>query len=173
MSESKDLSVHFSSASSEWQTPPWLFTRLNDEFHFDLDAAASDTNHLCDRYYTAEIDALKQRWGKDARTVFVNPPYGRIGPQFLSYGYAQTRIYITLTVVFLVPARPDTKVWHECCAHGEVRFLRGRIGFINPSLPSYRANESFKVSPAPFPSAIVVFGARAKVGQTFYVDYRS
>lgn len=168
----KDLSVHFSSASNEWQTPPWLFSRLNTEFSFDLDAAASEVNHLCARYYTAEQDALKQQWGVDAKVAFCNPPYGRIGPRFLAYGAAQCRLYPDLTSVFLVPARPDTAVWQDHCSQGEVRFLRGRIGFVNPTLPSYRADGGFKVSPAPFPSAIVVFGAKARAGQTFYVDYR-
>lgn len=167
-----DLSVHFSSASNEWQTPRWLFDRLNAEFAFDLDAAASDANHLCERYYTAAQDALKQEWGKDGTMVFCNPPYGRLGPRFIAYAYEQTVKYPHLTVVFLVPARPDTKVWHQCCARGEVRFMRGRIGFINPALPSYKADGDFKVSPAPFPSAIVVFGAKAKAGVTSYVDYR-
>lgn len=168
----KDHSVHFSSASNEWQTPPWLFARLNSEFSFDFDAAASDANHLCPKYYTAEQDALKQQWGRDGTACWINPPYGRIGPRFLSYGAEQCRLYPHLTVVFLVPARPDTAVWQDHCSRGEVRFLRGRIGFVNPSLPSYRADGDFKVSPAPFPSAIVVFGAKARAGQTFYVDYR-
>ena len=33
-------SVHFMSKKSDWETPQDLFNRLNDEFHFTLDAAA-------------------------------------------------------------------------------------------------------------------------------------
>lgn len=166
------MAVHFSSASNEWQTPDWLYQRLHAEFSFDLDAAATVANAKCPRFYTAEMDALKQDWGKDGTTVWLNPPYGRLISRFVPYAYDQTRRAKRLTVVMLIPARVDTKWWHEACAHGEVRFLKGRVGFINPTLPSYREEGGFKVSPAPFPSAVVAFGDKAKMGQTFYVDYR-
>lgn len=53
----------FSSNSDEWATPQEIFDSLNAEFHFTLDAAATAENHKCERYYTAEQDALKQSWG--------------------------------------------------------------------------------------------------------------
>jgi phage N-6-adenine-methyltransferase len=168
----KDLSVHFSSRSNDWQTPPWLFSLLNEEFYFDLDAAASDANHLCPRYYTEQQDALVQEWGKDAKSVWTNPPYGRIIPRFVKHAHEQTLKYPLLTVTMLIPARTDTKWWHNHCAKGEVRFIKGRLKFINPALPSFRADGDFKMSPAPFPSAIVIFGAEAVAGKTSYVEYR-
>ena len=169
---SKNLDVHFSSDSNEWQTPPWLFNLMDKEFGgFQLDAAATEKNALCSKYYTQEIDGLKQEWGKDADLVWINPPYSRIGPKFLRYGYEQSLKYPHLTAVFLVPARPDTAVWHECCAHGEVRLIRGRLSFAKPVAPDTEPALP-KNAPAPFPSALVIFGARAKAGQTFYVDYR-
>ena len=48
----------FTSDKSCWETPQTLFDELDREFHFDLDAAASDDNHKCDTYFTK-----KQDWG--------------------------------------------------------------------------------------------------------------
>ena len=49
--------------SDEWETPEAFFQDLNREFHFNLDACASDENHKCDRYFTKEQDGLSQNWG--------------------------------------------------------------------------------------------------------------
>lgn len=65
----------FSSDRMDWRTPPELFRALDAEFHFTLDAAANEANHLCDRYYTAEDSAFWHSW--DGEHVFCNPPYGR------------------------------------------------------------------------------------------------
>ena len=66
----------YSSNTPEWATPIDFFNKLNEEFHFDLDVAADDTNHKCDRYYTKETDGLANfdNW---TGMVWCNPPYGR------------------------------------------------------------------------------------------------
>jgi len=61
------------------------------------------------------------------------------------------------TVVCLIPARTDTTWWHKYCMKGEIRLIKGRLKFVNRTLPSYREDGDFKTSPAPFPSAIIVF----------------
>lgn len=53
----------FSSKTNEWATPPDVFKRLDDEFHFNLDPCATDENHKCEKYYTASDDGLLQNWG--------------------------------------------------------------------------------------------------------------
>lgn len=55
--------VHFMSEKSDWETPQELFDKLHEEFHFTLDAAASDHNHKLPRYYTESTDGLRQDWG--------------------------------------------------------------------------------------------------------------
>lgn len=52
-----------SSITDEWATPQDLFDILDDEFHFNLDPCADDTNHKCARYYTKETDGLSKIWG--------------------------------------------------------------------------------------------------------------
>lgn len=53
----------FSSESVEWSTPQDVFDKLNEEFHFTLDAAATPENAKCERYYTKAEDGLKMPWG--------------------------------------------------------------------------------------------------------------
>src|SRR5688572_7206513 len=57
------------------RTPAALFRKLHAEFGFTLDAAASDVNALCPRYFTRDQDALGQDWGTDV--VWLNPPFGK------------------------------------------------------------------------------------------------
>jgi len=166
MSET-NITVHFSSKSNDWCTPPWLYDLLSKEFPFELDAAATAENSMCKWFYTEEMDALKQDWGRDAKTVWVNPPYGRLIGRFVKKAHEETIKCPALTVVMLIPARTDTKWWHAHCAKGEIRLMKGRVKFVGFSEDGKRIDNS-----APFPSAIVVFGERAKVGQTTHVDYK-
>lgn len=149
--------VMFSSASGEWSTPEGLFKALDEEFHFTLDAAASDENHLCERYYTKSDDALEQPWSGN---VWVNPPYGRevgkwVMKAFKEVGGMLPKMEVNANVVvMLLPSRTDTK-WCQLILqhqhHGmprvvsDVRFLPGRLKFGGAK------------SSAPFPSMIVVF----------------
>lgn len=65
-------------------------------------------------------------------------------------------------VVMLIPARTDTAWFHDYCLNGKLMFLRGRLKFVNKAFPSYREDGDFKVSSAPFPSMIVVFGEKGE-----------
>lgn len=62
-------SVHFMSKKSDWETPQDLFNKLHDEFHFTLDAAASEHNHKLPRYYTESENGLAQDWGGNGSFV--------------------------------------------------------------------------------------------------------
>lgn len=55
--------VLFSSKEEKWATPQDFFDKLNDEFHFTLDAAASPDNAKCPVYFTEEQNGLTQSWG--------------------------------------------------------------------------------------------------------------
>ena len=45
-----------------WCTPKDFFQKLDEEFRFMLDAAATDRSAKCKLYFTPEIDALAQSW---------------------------------------------------------------------------------------------------------------
>lgn len=148
--------VHFSSISNEWETPKDLFIKYDNIYHFQLDAAATKENTLCKNYYTIENDSLVQNWSQ-YKSIWLNPPYGRQIGKFIKKAYEES--LKNCTVVCLIPARTDTSYFHDyCLKYGKIEFLRGRLKFINRLLPSYNENDNFKISPAPFPSCIVIFG---------------
>lgn len=131
--------VMFSSKTDLWGTPQDLFDELDAEFHFDLDVCALPDNAKCKRYYTPEMDGLSQKWGGGC--CWCNPPYGRqIGK------WVRKAAESGITVVMLLPARTDTKWFHDyILGKAEIRFLKGRLKFGG-------CNNS-----APFPSMVVVF----------------
>lgn len=55
--------VLFSSKTDQWATPQKFFDELNDEFKFNLDPCADESNHKCDTYFTKCDDGLTQDWG--------------------------------------------------------------------------------------------------------------
>ena len=65
-----------SSKNMCWCTPQDFFDKLNSEFGFVLDPAATDKTAKCALFYTPETDGLSQSWDRGG-AVFCNPPYGR------------------------------------------------------------------------------------------------
>lgn len=65
-----------SSKNTCWGTPKDFFEKLDEEFHFVLDPAATEETAKCAIYYTPETDGLLQSWDRGG-AVFCNPPYGR------------------------------------------------------------------------------------------------
>lgn len=142
--------VLFSSDKTTWRTPPSLFEELNKEFHFTLDAAADDSNHLCDYYFTQEEDGLTKDWTvPEGTAVFVNPPYGRkLTSDWVKKAYQEAQKGIK--IVMLIPSRTETIWFHEYIYHkAEIRFIKGRIHFLD---------ENGNVGgAAPFPSMLVIY----------------
>lgn len=134
--------VMFSSETDQWATPQYFFDKLNAEFHFTLDPCADEFNHKCEKYFTKEQDGLLQSWGNDI--VFCNPPYGREIYDWVKKAYEEYNK--GATVVMLIPARTDTKWFHEFIyTKAEIRFIKGRLKFGNSK------------NSAPFPSMVVIF----------------
>jgi len=113
-----------SSESPEWETPQWLFDLLNEEFGFEIDVCASEKNHKCQKYFSKIDDGLRQKW---EGTCWMNPPYGRELPQWISKAKSESQKGIL--IVCLVPARTDTEWWWNNCIQGEIRFIKGRLKF--------------------------------------------
>ena len=147
-----NTNLHFSSKSDMWETPQDFFDKLNEEFNFETDVCALPENTKCKKYFTPEQDGLTQKW---EGVCWMNPPYGNKIGKWIKKAYESGEK--GATVVCLVPSRTDTSYWHNYCMKGEIRFFRGRLKFKNRALPSYREDGNYKISPAPFPSAIIVF----------------
>lgn len=143
--------VLFSSKKMDWCTPKQLFDRLDQEFHFVLDAAATAQNAKCSLFFTPETDGLSQSWDCGG-AVFCNPPYGRDIGKWVKKAYEES-IGGEETIVLLIPARTDTAYFHDYVyGKAEIRFLRGRIKFTDEY-----GNES---GTAPFPSMLVVYNGK-------------
>ena len=136
--------LHFKSEKQTWETPQDFFNKLDDLFGFTLDACASSDNAKVGNYYTVEQNALIQEWHG---VVWCNPPYGREQAKFVLKAYEES-VKHNSTVVCLIPARPDTKLWQNTIfPHADqICFIRGRLKFGDSK------------DAAPFPSALVVFG---------------
>lgn len=139
----------FSSKTDQWETPQYLFDELNDEFGFDLDVCADESNHKCDNYFTKEQDGLKQEWDG---AVWCNPPYGRKIGEWVEKAY-YSNIRYNNYIVMLLPARTDTKWFHNYIYYdkAEIRFIRGRLKFGNAK------------NSAPFPSMIVIYKPKERI----------
>ena len=132
--------VMFSSKTDQWSTPKDFFKTLNDEFDFTLDPCADELNHKCEKYYTKEQNGLIQSW--KGERVFCNPPYGSTIKDWVKK-CAESDAEL---VVMLIPARTDTKYFHEYIYNkSEIRFIKGRLKFGNSK------------NSAPFPSMLVIF----------------
>lgn len=130
----------FTSKTDLWETPQDLFDSINAEFGFTLDVCALPENAKCSAYYTPDDDGLSKPW---TGVCWCNPPYGReIGKWVRKASEANT------TVVMLLPARTDTRWFHDYIYQKdwvEIRFLQGRLKFGNSK------------NGAPFPSMVCVF----------------
>lgn len=136
-----NTSLMFSSKTDKWETPQDFFDELNREFGFSLDVCALPENAKTTRYYTPEQDGLAQPW---EGVVWCNPPYGRQIGKWVERAALAAKSGVV--VVMLLPARTDTKWFHEYIyGKAEIRFVRGRLRFGGAA------------NPAPFPSMVVVF----------------
>jgi phage N-6-adenine-methyltransferase len=148
------LDVHFSSKTVEWETPQYFFDDLNREFKFELDVAASTSNHKCDRYCTIDNDGLLVDWhrlGETPPTCWMNPPYGRQIGKWVEKGYLESQL--GCVVVCLLPARTDTAWFHDYILDkAEIRFIRRRLKF------------GGSANSAPFPSMVCVYRANMNGG---------
>jgi hypothetical protein len=122
----------FSSASDRWATPGEVFAELDREFAFDFDPCPLD----------GQGDGLAPLFCDwKGKRVFCNPPYGRGMGEWLKRGREAD------VAVFLIPARTDTRWFHNIVLPhaSEIRFLKGRLKFGGSK------------NSAPFPSMVVVF----------------
>ncbi len=148
----------FSTGKDDWETPPELFQTLHREFNFTLDLAANATNTKRRRWIgpgsIIATDLLNYEIADD-EVCWMNPPYSSVQAQFI-HTAANHAAGKRVTVVALLPARTDTRAFHDFIWEREthrpkpwvreVRFLKGRLRFVGAP------------ASAPFPSMVVIFG---------------
>lgn len=133
----------YSSNTDQWATPQAFFDILNAEFGFSLDVCALPHSSKCCRYFSPEDDGLAQPW--NGHTCWMNPPYGKTIGDWMQKAVEESAK--GALVACLVPARVDTKWWHEWVMGyaDEVRLVKGRLKFGDAK------------NAAPFPSALVIY----------------
>lgn len=110
----------FSSKSCEWETPLALFNKLNDKYNFTLDVCATQLNtKVKSNYYSQKDDGLKKVWRNEI--CWMNPPYGREIGKWVEKAFLTVvdPLSIYTVVVCLLPARTDTKWFHNYCTKGD------------------------------------------------------
>lgn len=129
----RKLAPLFSAATGKWATPGEVYAGLDAEFGFTLDPCPMD-----DAERIFENDGLARSWAGER--IFCNPPYGNVIRNWLAKAREAD------VAVFLLPARTDTRWWHEYALDAdEIRFIRGRLKFGGSK------------NSAPFPSVVLVY----------------
>jgi hypothetical protein len=138
-------SVHFSSQSEEWYTPPAVIYRVLKVLGaVDLDPCSNPGVPVIPaaRHFTKEQDGLNCEWhGR----VYMNPPYGFAIKKWIRKLVQEYRAGRVTEAIVLIPARTDTG-WFRRLRRYPICFVRGRLRFRGAK------------NSAPFPSAIVYLG---------------
>jgi len=140
----------FRSTNQCWETPDDLFFKIDALFHFTKDVCASKDNTKCKEFWSGNDSCLDKKW---EGTLWMNPPYKNM-KLFIKKAYDERENAIT---VCLLPARTNTKWWHEWCMKGEIYFICGR--------PKFKGC----IYGLPQPLALVVFGRKCGIMKSFYL----
>ena len=126
------------SKSDKWATPQKLYDELHKEFNFNFDPCPIT-------WKVGDADGLSIEWGS---STFCNPPYSKVA---LWIKKAHDESKKGKKIVMLINAITDTKAFHEYIYNkAEIRFIKGRISFIDPTNPT-------KKQPNVKPSMLVIF----------------
>lgn len=138
---------------ADWRTPAEVVELLHVlwEGGPDLDPCASTEAPVGELLGKVNLfgkpgmgDGLAEPW---QGRVFVNPEFGDLAAWMVKA--VQEHELHGAEVVVLLPARTDTRYWHEQVAQADaICFWRGRMTFVGAP------------AAAPFPTALVYFGPR-------------
>ena len=123
----KNLKTMFSHNTDHWATPKNIYNYYIKHGYIDPCPLHSKEDNLNKKY--------------ENKKLFINPPYSAIDKwtEFIKNNYK------TNIIVLLIPARTDTKYFHELIKlTPTIIFLKGRLKF----------NEK---GTAPFPSILMIF----------------
>jgi phage N-6-adenine-methyltransferase len=107
---------------------------------FTLDAAASDANAKCPKYFTLDTNGLRQSWAGER--VWCNPPFSNCAG-WVSKAWEEMRNGCELIVMLLPANRTEQKWWQQLVEPYRdkppregirltVTFLQGRLRFDRP-----------------------------------------
>lgn len=126
-------------------TTPEVFDPLNERFGFTLDAAASERNAKCPRFFSIDDDGLTQSWSGER--VWCNPPFSNLAA-WVEKAWWEFRG--GALVVLLMPANRTEQTWWQEMVEPfrdrpssplRVEFLKGRLRFVAPDRDDVGPNE--------------------------------
>ena len=122
---------------NNWETPTWLYKKLDKQFSFDYDP--------CPLNESPDFNGLKEEWGK---STFVNPPYSHPLP-FVRKAIEESRK--GKLIVMLLKMDTSTNWFKELKeADAEFLWINGRLHY-NGLHHTYKGNV-----PLSFPSMFVI-----------------
>jgi len=112
---------------NNFETPDWFFRRLDEEFHFTYDLAATEKNRKCEKYIGTAENSLGQYWHRLSNGfMFLNPPYKPLRPWILK---AQQEARWGAKLVLVVPPWVQNRTYFHQYRPDEIRTIIGRISF--------------------------------------------
>ena len=127
---------------NNWETPTWLYEKLDKQFSFDYDP--------CPLNESPDFNGLNEEWGK---STFVNPPYGREIGLWVKKAYDEWRK--GKTIVMLMPVRTDTNYFHNyILGKAKLIFIKGRLRFRGYWKKQKKIVDN---EPASFPTMLVIY----------------
>lgn len=108
-----------------WETPDEVVNYLVERYgKYDLDAAATEGNKKCDKFYSKETNCLKRWWGSN-KHVWLNPPYSNPDP-FVKKAIEQMEHGNQIDI--LLPADNSTAWFSDAVKHAaEVIWITGEV----------------------------------------------
>lgn len=181
----------------QWRTPEWLFQAINKLYGpIVLDLFTDGQNAKCQRFFTAEDNALRQDWAKRLAEIqvenlglpgfddpyriqgwaYANPPYSqkRAGKEHLTWmthimRKADEERAKGAGTIWLTKSATSESWWPDTIATRTI-FIKGRIGFEPPVW--FRPKEgSSEITSAGFGAAIHIFDpATDRIHPNEYID---
>lgn len=152
------IKVMFSKESDEWETPKNFYNELDSKYNFIFDLACSKDNCKTMDGFTIKENALEQDWHEiTPGWLWCNPPYSKC-KEFVDKAWFE--MTLGAKIVMLVPARTDTKWFHNFVYNKKgvnPIFLKGRLKFEVGGKPVLDKNG--RPQSAPFPSLLIEFNA--------------
>lgn len=165
------------STRDDFETPEKVLVRVREVFdkRIDLDPCTKPSNPTKARYYLAEEGGLDEWpcYESDARTAFVNSPYGSALKRWVRHCIKQANL--GWSVVMLTPARPDTAWYDELVTAADCfAQIRGRLTFnldgqpvktLDKKASEKAGREVWRVTPAQFPCTLTLLDPFGQLGQ--------
>ena len=105
----------------DWQTPQWLFDKLNEQYEFNVDCCADKDNAKCGMWHDDFLNKLINR----VLTCWMNPPFTKAAEMFEHFFKV-----VNKGVAIYRCDNIETKLWMEIMKKADwIYVFDGRINY--------------------------------------------